>query len=494
MVATESDSRNRVWSRLLKTMPPVRVQSLRIIESKIFEEQIIEFDSVNCVVGSHGSGKTLLLRLIEAAFGYSSHTPPFVGGSRQFEFDPEPVAGVVELVISVGGEKEIRQVVDLSLSERDRAEIWARKLSPNFWPAFASSAELANNFIWYYQQLPHSRDHVLHEHRFKAIELAALKAILGRRYESVLVQTLLLDEGLDDNSWYSQGPFVTAVTEIGETDSTKFSLGELWVHQALWEQRRLQAGCLFMLDEPESFLALRGHRAFVDEVARRALEQKLQLVVATHSPQVLSRFPAANVRMCVRGSAGRIRVLVPSSLEQVNRVVGVEVPLTGTVLVEDAFAASVLGAIFGFLDFPSGSIEIVCAGGKDEVVAGVRILSNSSRLHVYGVLDADQRELAGKFEGLFSLPGELDPEQELLRFALRATDEVAVALGRSEDGLLAALDGYEFFDHQYWLGRLAAELGLDKGFLVNVLIRLWLQQEGIHSQAVELVAALAKGR
>ncbi|MBG6063900.1 ATP-dependent nuclease [Micromonospora ureilytica] len=463
---------------------------MRIIESDIFEEQVIEFDSANCIVGSHGSGKTLLLRIVEAAFGYNSRTPPFVGGGKQLEHDAEPVGGVVELVVAEGVNEVARRVIDLSMGESDRAAAWPAALRSEYWPSFASSAELANNFIWYYQQLPFSLSHVLSERTFKANELSALRAILGKKYDAVRVQTILLDDDNGDNNWYSQGPFVAAMAGDVYTDSTKFSLGELWVHQALWEQSRLSAGCLFMLDEPESFLALRGHRPFVDEVARRALEQKLQVMVATHSPQVLSRFPAPNIRMCVRGAAGKIRVLKPDSLAQVQRVVGVEIPLAGVVLVEDPFAASVLAGIFGSLNISSASLEIVIAGGKSEVVAGVRSLSGASRIRVSGVLDADQRELADSSRRLFALPGKLDPEQELLLFALRAPVAVAASLGRSEDSLLAALDGYEFYDHQYWLGRLADELGLDKSFVTNVLIQLWLQQEEIRQQAVELVAAL----
>ncbi|NIL59968.1 ATP-binding protein [Salinispora arenicola] len=202
-----------------------------------------------------------------------------------------------------------------------------------------------------------------------------------------------------------------------------------------------------MLDEPESFLALRGHRPFMDEVARRALERKLQLVVATHSPQVLSRFPISNIRMCMRGSSGRIRVVEPESFSQVHQVVGMEMPVSAVVLVEDAFAAVVLSGILSSLNYPIAGVDIVQAGGKNDVVAGVRIVSKSSRIRIVGILDADQRDLASGAANLYALPGKVDPEQELFDYAAKNCVDVAAALGRSVDALLTALSACEFSDH-----------------------------------------------
>ncbi|MEO3928643.1 hypothetical protein ABGB07_33000 [Micromonosporaceae bacterium B7E4] len=486
--AGETDARTRVWRRLLSTNPPIQVKSIRIIESEIFEEQEITLGAATCVVGSHGSGKTLLLRLLESVFGFGSDTPPFVGGRKYRRSSIRPVTGLVEVAV-LAEDELIRSVVDLSLDEAARSAVWARLLPVDFWPTFNSAAELASDFDWYYQNFGWNPERCISERQFKASELAALKSIVGRRYESVQVRTILVDTQ-DEDDWYAQRPFVTAISEGRVADSGTLSLGELWVHQVFWDQARLDPGCLLLLDEPESFLALRGHRPFIDEVARRSLDRKLQLVVASHSPQVLSRFPVSNIRLCVRGPGGKIRVLEPESLAQVHQAVGMEAPLTALVLVEDALAAAVLSGIFGCLNVSSAGIEIVQVGGKDNLIAGVRILSESQRVRVLGVLDADQRPHIGRLSGLHALPGEVDPERELFGFASRKHMTVAAALGRSGDALLAAMDGHEFLDHQYWPRYLARQLGLDQQLVTNVLIRLWLEEPRIREQAIELIAAL----
>ncbi|WP_189050870.1 AAA family ATPase [Micromonospora sonchi] len=341
----------------------------------------------------------MLLRLIEAALGHNSRTPPFVGGGSHFEPDVKPLTGVVELVLSVKGEP-VSAVVDLSVAEHERAAIWAELLGPSHWPTFVSSAELANDFIWYYQQFSFGMDRPVYARDFTPAERTAVRAILGKTYDSIRMQTILLD-GSDDEQWFSQGPYVTAVSGGAVADNTTFSLGELWVYRVLWELERLQPGCLFMMDEPESFLALRGHRPFVDEVARRALGGNLQLLIATHSPQVLSRFPAANVRVCVRGPGGKVVVMKAESSEQVRSIVGMEVPVETLILVEDDFAASFLSEVFACLGLPVAGIEIVPAGGEGNVKSGVRSLLRASRIRVFGVLDADQKGSADESKKLY---------------------------------------------------------------------------------------------
>ncbi|WP_194822071.1 ATP-dependent endonuclease [Micromonospora sp. S-DT3-3-22] len=488
--ASQQDARVKVWSRLMASNPPVWVKTVRVIESAVFERQEIHLEKATCIVGSHGAGKTLLLRLIEAALGSNSRTPPFVGGGSHFEPDVKPLTGVVELVLSVKG-GSVSAVVDLSTPERERAAIWTKLLGPSHWPTFVSSAELANDFIWYYQQFSSGVDRPVRARDFTPAERTAVRAILGRTYDSIRMQTILLD-GSDDGQWFSQGPYVTAVSDGVVADNTTFSLGELWVYRVLWELERLQPGCLFMMDEPESFLALRGHRPLVDEVARRALGGNLQLLIATHSPQVLSRFPVASVRVCVRGPGEKVVIMKAESSEQVRRIVGMEVPVETLILVEDEFAAFFLSEIFACLGLPVAGIEIVPAAGEGNVKSGVRALLRVSRIRVFGVLDADQRHLADESKNLYSLPGEFDPEKEILDFALKNHVSVAGALGRTPESLLAALDGHLFLDHQYWPRRLAVDLGLDQRYVTSVLVRLWLQQPDRRQQAHELAVALVK--
>jgi predicted ATP-dependent endonuclease of OLD family len=132
-------------------------------------------------------------------------------------------------------------------------------------------------------------------------------------------------------------------------DNTSMSQGELWVHYVRWFlEHQVDKGNLALLDEPEAFLAARGHRPFIDEIARHALSRDLQIIIGTHSAEVLSRFPITNIRMCVQDGNG-IRVVTPESHLKIRENIGLETPVHGLVLVEDEMAGQLLSGIFAHM-------------------------------------------------------------------------------------------------------------------------------------------------
>jgi len=482
---SKQDPRMRVWDRLQTTTPPVFVQSIRIVQSDVFAQQEISFSPATIILGSHGAGKTVLLRLLEAVFGDKGRyaDPPFVGGSVEDNDGFEPVVGIVEVNVSVG-DSRIVQTVDLSLKAEERYHIWSGKIPESYSAMFVSSARFASGWRFYFQELAIAvMDKPEGGERFyKAAELSALRNILGRNYESAAVKNVLLDD--------LYHPYVVVKINGKTLNTTQLSLGEFWVHQVFWEQDRLSPGCLLLLDEPESFLSALGQRPFIDEVARRCLARKLQLVVASHSPTVLSRFRLQDIRMCVKDAEGKILVVRPENLAQVRRSVGIEVQTKTLVLVEDPFAANLLQTIFAQLNVPMGSIEVIAVGGESEVVAGARLLIGGQRIHCFGVLDADQKNQLGGAKNLRALPGHQVPESELLTVALSKTSDVALALGRSPESLQVALHNCRSMDHQYQLQEFSQNLGFSQEHVINILASVWLRSPDIRDEALRLVSDL----
>src|ERR1700730_7563373 len=111
------DRRVRNWNHLLTSESPFQVKSIRIIESDIFMPQTISFPRVLALVGLHGTGKTLLLRLLEAAFGrvanYTSGPPYFREGEKLTSYDPVPIEGSVEISLHTS-QGLVSRIVDLS--------------------------------------------------------------------------------------------------------------------------------------------------------------------------------------------------------------------------------------------------------------------------------------------------------------------------------------------------------------------------------------------
>ncbi len=479
-----ADPRQRAWARLLSSSTETfSIRRIKVLESEVYESQTVDLDRANVIVGAHSSGKSSFLALVEAALGHltAAHYPPFMGGQRYNSENIDRMTGVVEVSVDIDGGSFTR-VVDLSAFEEERKGIWEAVGLDSEPASILSSASFADNLSFYFQELKACTEEVQHEQALKTPEKAALKNILGRSYDSITVKTIAIDR-----DWMA--PYIIA-TENGRTfDSTKMSLGELWTHWIRWEQQRW-ARSTFMLDEPEAFLAARGHRPLIDEVARIALAQDQQILVATHSSGVLSRFPVANMRMCLRGSAGKIRIVRPESLDQVRNAIGLDIPVETIAVVEDEFAKRVLTCIFGFFGKPLGGIEIVASDGASGVIAATRSLASAKRLKVVGVLDGDQKGSV-QMAGLTTLPGTRDPETQLLDHALLNPHLISGRLSRSLDAVLAAIDDCRFVEHQYQLELLAKRLGLDIGHVVTTLVDCWLERPEVRDEAASLVAFIS---
>ena len=214
------------------------------------------------------------------------------------------------------------------------------------------------------------------ERKLSAADLNALNNILGRRYDSVTVRS---------------GPAIYAKLGSNTFHSDTMSQGEAWVHHINWFlELEKNKGHLALIDEPESFLAAQGRRAFIDQIARSALRSDRQVVIGTHSLEILSRFPLANVRMFIPGSSG-IQIVTPRSLIQIHDCVGIQTPIHGIALVEDELAKRLLVAIFAQYDTAlTREVEVIPAGGAPEVIGGSR-MEKTDRLSCFAILDGDQR-------------------------------------------------------------------------------------------------------
>lgn len=247
-----------------------------------------------------------------------------------------------------------------------------------------------------------------------------------------------------------------------------------------------------MLDEPEAFLATLAHRPFIDEVARKVLLRQLQLVVATHAPDVLARFSLDNIRMCVQ-DGNRIRIIKPKSFVQIQDSIGIETPVRILILVEDDLAKHVLGQLFAHYDTPlTQEADIISVGGESEVKIGLRVLRRSGRLRVLGVLDGDRQsgtpEVSNALKNpMLFLPGMKSPEEELLSGATSEVNWLAKMMHHSADDIIAAISSCRNLDHQYQLKALARQFGQTEPSIIFILTQAWLRKAHIRRSAEKLV-------
>lgn len=510
------DQRVKCWNQLLATPAPYQVESLEIIESNFFAPQTIKLDRIVAFIGLHGTGKSLLLRVLEASFGYTTpvYSPPYLPGEalddlresldlpaekippgvRRFvaNLPPKelPLIGIVEIVLKTPSGRISRRV-DLSQSAKSRAEIWKSIFEESFmaWYTDPVGALWENDYMSGGAKLTPSGP----ERKLSVTDLNVLNNILGRRYDSVTIQSVAVE---------LSGYMATIYAKLGSQvlSNLKMSQGELWVHHIKWFlEFDKNKGHLALIDEPESFLAAQGQRAFIDQIARSALRGDRQVVIGTHSPEMLSRFPLANIRICIPSDSG-VQMITPRSLIQVHESVGIQTPIRGIALVEDELAKQLLTAIFAQYDTAlTREVEIIPAGGASEVIGGSQILEKADRLVCFAVLDGDQRSRkSGKrnspaTSSIYFLPGADSPESQLIASALDDINRFSDMVGIHPDQTFAAISSGRYLDHQYRIGKIAEQLGYREETLTQFLVRVWLRRRDVAQDAEGLARMIRNG-
>jgi hypothetical protein len=274
------DERVKRWLRLTTTTSRYQIDSINITESNVFAPQSIELGRAIAIVGLHGTGKSLLLRMIEAAFGYtaSMYVPPFLSDKNEVKTRAPRLSGIVDVDLKTP-KGMVSHTIDLDRPARERREIWSNDGVETFgaWYVDPTDAFGWLSFMYDNYDFTSTRRKRDIEYDLKRADLNALRNILGRSYDRVTVRSALIDDGADDDLHL---PFVTAELGSNVFDNTAMSQGELWVHYVNWFlTHQVNRGAVALLDEPETFIAARGHRPFIDHVCHQALRKELQLLL-----------------------------------------------------------------------------------------------------------------------------------------------------------------------------------------------------------------------
>jgi AAA domain, putative AbiEii toxin, Type IV TA system len=485
------DEREKAWQRLLNTAIPFEIESIQIIESDIFAPQIIKLDRVIAVIGTHGTGKTLLLRMLEAIFGYitPAYAPPFIG-SRPSQNELFEIKGIVEVELRTP-RGLIRRRVDLEQPADTRRQIWTEAIDNSFEASYISPLYLFNELILLYQDFGGIRQRALsgNAQRTRSEKLKAINNIVRRDYSEVSTYPDIVDE-------YETGiviPYISARIGSRTIDISMMSQGELWVHYVLnwFLEDGIENGSLALLDEPEAFLAVLAQRPFIDQIVRQAVSRSLQLIIATHSPEVLARLPLANIRMCITSDAG-IQVIPPKSMFQIRESVGIQTPIRMLLLVEDELGKDILSLLFTRYDRAlTREVEIVSAGGEGQVRNGLKIFQGVNKIACIGVLDGDKRDSVFPGEWpIFFLPGTSFPEDELVSAVSRQPAENAARIRVAPEDIMAAVSSCRGLDHQYWIKVIATHLGFTESVMTYELTQAWLMDRDIEAEAEKLVRTI----
>lgn len=477
-MTTHGDPRVRVWGRLLESTG--LVEQLDVLASPVLARGSITFGQLTAVVGLHGAGKSYLLSaLAEGLPRWQTNLSLPIENSGH----PAELSGEYRLSLRPGTEpRAIEYSRPIDWSDRRKSDL---KLSP-------LNATILTPFIALNDLQMASQEHLFLQRRspvdLKQMprgHLEALRAITGHEYQSLEYGNFGSDE--------FDLPFFRGVRGSRVIDMGSMSSSEFWVHYVLAQLHSADSNEVVLIDEPESFLAQPGHRAFLDEIARLTLASGCQTIIATHSETMLRRIPSELLRQVTQSPRGAL-ISEVTRTEGLFRAFGQGRPTIGAlVFVEDELATGIVQCLLDrYAPERADVFEVIDSEGKDQALRGASVARGSKRLRVLVLLDADQRDENHGGDVLY-LPGAGAPESELLKSLGARELEAAQKLRVTVSELRIALDAARFVPHQRVFMVMSSSLaGCTSAQLRDIALDLWLESETIDEAARTLVARMVE--
>lgn len=276
-----------------------------------------------------------------------------------------------------------------------------------------------------------------------AKELGLINYVLGSSYDAISIEEVVVGE---DKSL----PRFIFNKSGAEHDNFTASMGEQLVMFIYWTlaKKHSRPG-IFFLEEPETGLTPAAQERIVDLLVFLSADRGKQLFISTHSPFIVSKLGIERVIVMKRPQIAHWSL---ASAGTYLSELGVSPVTKGVFFLEDNKAKVFFEKLLDL--YGSGirkSHEIVFLGGESNVYEVVSRYAQQKRgLAILGVLDADQKKDEKYQTPAFTfLPGELEPENELLAVIQNHPVDFAKRLGVRRDMLEDALrlcQGYEMHD------------------------------------------------
>lgn len=220
-------------------------------------------------------------------------------------------------------------------------------------------------------------------------ELTFIAEITGKPYTSGTI--------IDHRFYETQGRSVVLGT-ANHTYSEAFAgSGESLVVNLVTEVLRAPANSLLLLDEPETSLHPGAQRKLLQFLLKQALSKKLQVVVSTHSPEMVRGLPNNAIKVFRPTADGAIQVEQDLSWDEAFHVIGQHIDPRIHVIVEDKLAELLtIEAMKATSDtFPHKFRVEYRPGGASHMVSDMALAITTSQFRPVFLFDGDQLRSVG---------------------------------------------------------------------------------------------------
>lgn len=321
---------------------------------------------------------------------------------------------------------------------------------------------------------------------FQTQDIQQLNYLTGRSYTKIsLIE--VEDVEIEDSATIETFPFF--IVEEGNVtyDTRKMGTGEYCLFYMYWYINKQESQSIILIEEPESFVAIKSQKNFMNFVAKQSVEKGISFVISTHSPYILENVENSNIHIISRylGNA----VMKRPSMYGANVILGIEDEVCGTFLVEDVLAKEFLKVIFEKerMEFlRKYNIEVAKDSSHITAIMESDVLQKIKH-KIIGVYDGDQKGKKfskNRLQFVF-LPLIKDVETDMRNLLMSESAYVKIAqlLGRRNEDVFETLSGIAGLNYHDWWDELCTMLGVNTHVMLYTLYDVWKEKNQNKIQA-----------
>lgn len=321
---------------------------------------------------------------------------------------------------------------------------------------------------------------------FSNQDIQQMNYLTGRNYTKIsLVE--VEDVEIEDVEAIEKFPFFIVQEGSAVYDTRKMGTGEYCLFYMYWYINKQESQSIVLIEEPETFVAIKSQKSFMNFIAQQSIEKGISFVISTHSPYILENVENDNIHIISRlfGEA----VIKRPSMYGANTILGVEDEIHGTFLVEDELAKKFLEVIFEkerIVLLRKYNIEVAKDSSHITSIMEKDILRRLKH-KIIGVYDGDQKE--EKFDNnrlqyvFLPLVKDVETDMRSLMMSEGAYIKVANLLKKRKEDVFEILSGIAGLNHHDWWTELCKMLGVNTHVMLYALYDEWREKNQNEIQA-----------
>lgn len=313
------------------------------------------------------------------------------------------------------------------------------------------------------------------EYPMNKAQLEEISYIIGKDYKEVYVTEI------EDDSF--RLPFFKVNCNGVQYDSTKMGVGEHILFYYYIMIQKVEKDGIVIIEEPESCISVRSQERFMNFMAKKHSEEKIQLIVTTHSPFIIKNIPPSNIVLVDRYE--EYAFIYKGEEKRLIQELGLDINKKGVIYVEDNLAKLFLRRILNDCNnrFLLEDYDIKYVNGEAEITSRLKSECTEIDFNIIGVYDGDMRERLSpkvkaelKWNYIF-LPSREELEVEFRNCVKEKRDIFISMVKREKRDVLSALSAVEGDNYHDWFINLYKKLNLTLEELFNILYNLWIERE-----------------